>query len=49
MQEGEAGFIKDKGWGGGFLVNPNLKNKKGMKNFIKDKPDFLTTEKEVRS
>ena len=39
--EREVGFLKDKGWGGGFPVNPNLENKKGTKIFLKDKPDLL--------
>lgn len=40
--EGEVRFLKDKGCGEGFLVNLNLKNKKGTKIFIRDKPNFLT-------
>lgn len=39
--EGEVGFLKDKGQDKGFLVNSNLKNKMGIKIFIKGKPYFL--------
>lgn len=47
---GGRGWIhKRQGMGWRVSGEPNLKNKKGMKNFIKHKPDFLTTEKEVRS
>lgn len=49
VRDGEFGFLEDKGWGGGFVVNPNLGNKNGPKSLSRINQTSLSTVKEVRS